>query len=410
MLRTLRSVLRFRRRARTRAERLRAQAVNIDDLRRLALRRLPNGVFNYIDGGAEDEVTMRANRAAFRRWNFAPRVLRDMSRVDTSTTLLGRRLPFPLVLAPAGFTRMPDPDGELAVARAAARAGIPYCLSTVATRSIEEVAAAADGCHWFQLYPLRDRELTRDLVQRAADAGYQAMMPTVDMAVSGRRERDVRRGFTLPPQIGLGTILDGIRHPGWTWRFIRSEPIVFSNVLGRSASDGTTPVALADFINTQFDPGFSWRDVAWLRDAWQGSLVIKGIQTVADARIAADHGCDAIVLSNHGGRQLDGAPPALDLVAPVADAVGDRIALICDGGVRRGGDIVKALALGADACMAGRAYLYGLGAGGEAGVDYAISLLAEEMSRTMALIGCTSVAEIGRAHVAPACHAGRHHE
>ena len=402
MLRTLRSVLRFRRRARTRAERLRAEAVNIDDLRRLARRRLPNGVFNYIDGGAEDEVTMQANRAAFRRWNFAPRVLRDMSRVDTSATLLGRRLPFPLVLAPAGFTRMPDPDGELAVARAAARAGIPYCLSTVATRSIEEVAAAADGCHWFQLYPLRDRELTRDLVQRAADAGYQAMMPTVDMAVSGRRERDVRRGFTLPPQIGLGTILDGIRHPGWTWRFIRSEPIVFSNVLGRSASDGTTPVALADFINTQFDPGFTWRDVAWLRDAWQGSLVIKGIQTVADARIAADHGCDAIVLSNHGGRQLDGAPPALDLVAPVADAVGDRIALICDGGVRRGGDIVKALALGADACMAGRAYLYGLGAGGEAGVDYAISLLAEEMSRTMALIGCTSVAEIGRAHVAPA--------
>ena len=402
MLRTLRSVLRFRRRARTRAERLRAEAVNIDDLRRLALRRLPNGVFNYIDGGAEDEVTMGANRAAFRRWNFAPRVLRDVSHVDTSTTLLGRPLPFPLILAPAGFTRMPDPDGELAVARAAARAGLPYCLSTVATRSIEEVAAAADGCHWFQLYPLRDRELTRDLVQRAADAGYQAMMPTVDMAVSGRRERDVRRGFTLPPQIGLGTILDGIRHPGWTWRFIRSEPIVFSNVIGRSASDGTTPVALADFINTQFDPGFSWRDVAWLRDAWQGSLVIKGIQTVADARIAADHGCDAIVLSNHGGRQLDGAPPALDLVAPVADAVGDRVAVICDGGVRRGGDIVKALALGADACMAGRAYLYGLGAGGEAGVDYALSLLAEEMHRTMALIGCTSVAQIGRAHVTPA--------
>ena len=402
MLRTLRSVLRFRRRARTRAERLRAEAANIDDLRRLARRRLPGGVFDYIDGGAEDEVTMRANSDAFRRWNFAPRVLRDVSRVDTSTTLLGRRLPFPLILAPAGFTRMPDPDGELSVARSAARAGLPYCLSTVATRSIEEVAAAADGCHWFQLYPLRDRELTRELVQRAADAGYQAMMPTVDMAVSGRRERDVRRGFTLPPQIGLGTILDGLRHPGWTWRFIRSEPIVFSNVLGRSAPDGTTPVALADFINTQFDPGFSWRDVAWLRDAWHGALVVKGIQTVADARIAADHGCDAIVVSNHGGRQLDGAPPALDLVAPVKDAVGDRVAVICDGGVRRGGDIVKALALGADACMAGRAYLYGLGAGGEAGVDYAIELLAEEMNRTMALIGCTSVSQIGRAHVAPA--------
>ena len=399
MLRTLRSVLRFRRRARTPAERLRAQAANVDDLRRLALRRLPRGVFNYIDGGAEDEVTMRANCDAFRRWNFAPRVLRDMSRVDTSTSLLGRRLPFPLILAPAGFSRMPDPDGELAVARAAARAGLPYCLSTVATRSIEEVAAAADGCHWFQLYPLRDRELTRTLVQRAAAAGYQAMMPTVDMAVSGRRERDVRHGFTLPPQIGLGTILDGIRHPGWTWRFVRSEPIVFSNVLGRSASDGTTPVALADFINTQFDPGFSWPDLEWLRGAWQGSLIVKGIQSVADARLAVEHGCDAIVLSNHGGRQLDGAPPALDLVAPVADAVGDRVTLICDGGVRRGSDIVKALALGADACMAGRAYLYGLGAGGEAGVDYAISLLAEEMSRTMALIGCATVAQVDRAHV-----------
>ena len=399
MLRTLRSVLRFRRRARTPAERLRAQAANVDDLRRLALRRLPRGVFNYIDGGAEDEVTMRANCDAFRRWNFAPRVLRDMSRVDTSTSLLGRRLPFPLILAPAGFSRMPDPDGELAVARSAARAGLPYCLSTVATRSIEEVAAAADGCHWFQLYPLRDRELTRTLVQRAAAAGYQAMMPTVDMAVSGRRERDVRHGFTLPPQIGLGTILDGIRHPGWTWRFVRSEPIVFSNVLGRSASDGTTPVALADFINTQFDPGFSWPDLEWLRGAWQGSLIVKGIQSVADARLAVEHGCDAIVLSNHGGRQLDGAPPALDLVAPVADAVGDRVTLICDGGVRRGSDIVKALALGADACMAGRAYLYGLGAGGEAGVDYAISLLAEEMSRTMALIGCATVAQVDRAHV-----------
>ena len=277
MLRTLRSVLRFRRRARTRAERLRAQAANIDDLRSLALRRLPSGVFNYIDGGAEDEVTMRANSAAFRRWNFAPRVLCDVSQVDTSTTLLGRRLPIPLVLAPAGFSRMPDPDGELAVARAAARAGLPYSLSTVATRSIEEVAAAADGCNWFQLYPLRDRDLTRDLVRRAAAAGYQAMMPTVDMAVSGRRERDVRHGFTLPPQIGLGTILDGIRHPGWTWRFIRSEPIVFSNVIGRSAADGNTPVALADFINTQFDPGFSWQDVAWLRGEWQGALVVKGI-------------------------------------------------------------------------------------------------------------------------------------
>ena len=399
MWQTLRSVLRFRRRARTRAERLRAEAVNIDDLRRLALRRLPRGVFNYIDGGAEDEVSLRANGEAFQRWNFAPRVLADVSRIDTSTTLFGHRLPLPLVLAPAGFTRIADPDGELAVARAAGRAGLPYSLSTVATRSIEEVAAVAGAPLWFQLYVLRDRGLVRELVQRAADAGYQALMPTVDIPVSGRRERDVRSGFTLPPQIGLGTIFDGIRHPAWTWRFIRSEPIVFSNVRGRSPTDGSTPVALADFISSQFDPGFTWQDLEWLRDAWQGPLIIKGIQSVADARIAVEHGCDAIVLSNHGGRQLDGAPAALDLVAPVADAVGHRVALICDGGVRRGGDIVKALALGADACMAGRAYLYGLGAGGEVGVDYAVSLLGEEMARTMALIGCATVAQVDRSYV-----------
>ena len=399
MWKTLRSVLRFRRRARTREERLRAQAVNIEDLRRLARRRLPRGVFNYIDGGAEDEVTLRANADAFRRWNFAPRVLADVSRVDTSVTLLGRRLPFPLVLAPAGFTRMAAPDGELAVARAAARAGLPYSLSTVATRSIEEVAAAADGTLWFQLYVLRDRGLVRELVQRAAAAGYQALMPTVDIPVPGRRERDVRHGFTLPPQLGLGTIVDGIRHPGWTWRFIRSDPIVFSNVGGGSAGDGSTPVALASLINSLFDPAFTWRDLAWLREIWEGALVVKGIQTVADARLAADHGCDAIVLSNHGGRQLDGAPPVLDLVAPVVDAVGGRLAVICDGGVRRGGDIVKALALGARACMAGRAYLYGLGAGGEAGVDYAIALLADEMARTMALLGCPTVAQLDHAHL-----------
>ena len=399
MWRTLRSVLRFRRRARTREERLRAQAVNIEDLRRLALRRLPRGVFNYIDGGAEDEVTLRANAAAFRGWNFAPRVLVDVSQVDTSTTLLGRRLPFPLVLAPVGFSRMADPEGELAAARAAARAQLPYSLSTVATRSIEEVAQAGSGPLWFQLYVLRDRGLVRDLVQRAAAAGYHALMPTVDIPVSGRRERDVRAGFTLPPQLGLGTIADGIRHPGWTWRFIRSEPIVFSNVRGRSLADGTTPVALADYISSQFDPSVTWRDLEWLRATWPGALVLKGIQTVADARLAADHGCDAIVLSNHGGRQLDGAPPILDLVPAAVDAVGDRAAVICDGGVRRGGDIVKALALGAHACMAGRAYLYGLGAGGEAGVDYAINLLAEEMARTMALLGCRSVAQLERAHL-----------
>ena len=395
MLRTLRSVMRFRRRARSRIEQLRRKAVNIAELRRLARRRLPRGVFDYIDGGAEDEVTLHANTAAFRRRRFSPRVLRDMSVVDTTTTLLGQPLSIPLVLAPTGFTRIADPQGELAVARAAARAGLPYSLSTVSTRSIEEVAAVSDGPLWFQLYMQRDRGLVRELVQRAAAAGYAVLMPTVDISSPGRRERDVRNGFTLPPQLQLSTLLEGPRRPGWTWDFVRAEPITFANFRGRASADGSTAVALGEYIKHQFDPTVNWRDVDWLRSLWDGALVVKGIQSVADARLAAERGCEAIVLSNHGGRQLDGAPAPVDLVAPVVDAVAGRAAVICDGGVRRGGDIVKAIALGADACMAGRFYLYGLGAGGEAGVDYAIELLAEEVRRTMTLIGCTAVHDIG---------------
>ena len=399
MLRTLRSVMRFRRRTRTRGERLRAQALNIAELRRLARRRLPRGVFGYIDGGAEDEVTLRANTAAYRRRWFAARVLRDMSAVDTGVTLLGQPLPIPLVLAPTGFTRIADPQGELAVARAAARAGLPYCLSTMSTRSIEEVAAVTGGTLWFQLYLQRDRGVVRELVQRARAAGYAVLMPTVDVAALGRRERDVRHGFTLPPQLEWRTLFDGLRRPGWTWDFVRSEPIMLANFLGRSSADGSTPVALAEYIKSQFDPTVNWRDLDWLRTLWDGPLVIKGIQSVADAALAAERGCQAIVLSNHGGRQLDGAPAPVDLVAPVVDAVAGRAAVICDGGVRRGSDIVKAIALGADACMAGRFYLYGLGAGGEPGVDYAIELLADEIRRTMALIGCSAMDRIDRRYL-----------
>lgn len=399
MLRTLRSVMRFRRRTRTRDERLRAQALNIVELRRLARRRLPRGVFGYIDGGAEDEVTLRANTAAYRRRWFAARVLRDMSAVDTGVTLLGQRLPIPLVLAPTGFTRIADPQGELAVARAAARAGLPYCLSTMSTRSIEEVAAVTGGTLWFQLYLQRDRGVVRELVQRARAAGYAVLMPTVDVASLGRRERDVRHGFTLPPQLEWRTLLDGLRRPGWTWDFIRSEPIMLANFRGRSSADGSTPVALAEYIKSQFDPTVNWRDLDWLRTLWDGPLVVKGIQSVTDAALAAERGCQAIVLSNHGGRQLDGAPAPVDLVAPVVDAVAGRAAVICDGGVRRGSDIVKAVALGADACMAGRFYLYGLGAGGEPGVDYAIELLADEIRRTMALIGCAAMDRIDRGYL-----------
>jgi L-lactate dehydrogenase (cytochrome) len=392
---TLRSVLRFRRLELDPVARRLARAASVADLRAVARRRLPRGVFDYIDGGAEDERTMAANADAFARTRFRPRVLRDVGTVDTSTTLLGRPLPVPLVLAPTGFTRIADPAGELAVARAAARAGLPYTLSTLATRSIEEVAAAAGaGRRWFQVYVWRDRGLVKDMIDRAAVAGYEALVLTVDTAVLGRRERDIRRGFTLPPKIGLGTLVDGALHPGWTWAFVRAEPIRFANVVAGGAGDGSDAVSLADYVNSQFDPGLSWDDVDWMRSVWDGPIVVKGVQTVEDARLAAEAGVAAVALSNHGGRQLDGAPAPLGLVAPVADAVGDRVEVICDGGVRRGSDIVKAVALGARACMAGRAYLYGLGAAGERGVDHVLRLLSADVRRTMALVGARDVGEL----------------
>ncbi len=396
MLDTLRSVLRFRRIELDPVTRRLATAASVADLRRIARRRLPRGVFDYIDGGAEDEVTLGRNERAFDRVEFAPRVLRDVGEVDPSTALLGRPLAFPLVLAPTGFSRIAWPAGELAVARAATAAGVPYTLSTLSTRSIEEVAAVSDGRLWFQVYVWRDRGLVKEMIERAAAAGYEALCLTVDTAVLGRRERDVRRGFTLPPKLGPATILDGILHPGWTWQFVRSEPIAFANVAGRAVGDGTDAVSLAAYVNSQFDPALSWRDVDWLRSVWDGPVVIKGIQTVADARIAAAEGVDAIALSNHGGRQLDGAPPILELVAPVADAVGGEIEIICDGGVRRGGDIVKAVALGATACMAGRAYLYGLGAAGERGVAHVLELLESDVRRVLALTGCRTIPDLGR--------------
>jgi L-lactate dehydrogenase (cytochrome) len=398
---TLRSVIRFERIQLDPVERRLARAASVADLRRIARRRLPGGVFDYIDGAAEDERTSAANESAFGKVGYRPRVLRGIDHVDIGSKILGQPVAYPLALAPTGFTRIADPDGELAVARAAARAGLPYTLSTLSTRSIEEVRAVSDGRLWFQVYAWRDRGLVKDMIDRAAASRYEALVLTVDTAVLGRRERDVRRGFSLPPKIGLGTLLDGAVHPGWTLAFLRGEPIRFANVRGREVGDGSSPVTLADYINTQFDPALSWNDIEWLRSVWNGPVVIKGIQTVADARIAADNGVEAIALSNHGGRQLDGAPAAFDLVAPVADAVGGRTEIICDGGVRRGSDILKAVASGATACMAGRAYLYGLGAAGERGVDRVLSWFAADLERTMSLLGAATIGELDRELLEP---------
>ena len=373
------------------------RAANVADLRLIARSRLPRGVFDYIDGAAEDEITCERNNSDYHNWEFVPSVLRDVGGIEIATSLLGKPMPFPLVLAPTGFTRIVEPPGELSVARAAARRGIPYALSTLGTRSIEEVAeAGAGGRNWFQVYVWKDRGMVRNMIERAAESGYEALCITVDMAVPGRRERDVRNGMTLPPKLGLDTLIEGMRKPSWTWRFVNAEPITFANIVGLHHEDGTSAVALSTLINDQFDPSLSWADIDWFRSLWDGPIVIKGIQSTADARRAAEHGVDAIAVSNHGGRQLEGAPTPIELIEPIVQEVGDEVEVICDGGARRGADILKALALGARAVMTGRPYLYGLGAGGEKGVDWVLDFFEQGMRRTMALTGVRSVAEVDR--------------
>ncbi|HSL73344.1 MAG TPA: alpha-hydroxy acid oxidase [Ilumatobacteraceae bacterium] len=399
MINTFRSVVQFEKLTLDPVERRLRKCASVEDFRRVAKRRLPHGVFDYIDGGAEDERTMRGNVDAFGRYEFVPQVLRDVSNLDTSVEIFGRPASMPLIVAPTGYTRIAHSQGELAVARAAERAGIPYSLSTMGTRSIEDVAGVCASDKWFQIYTWRDRPLVEELVARAKEAGYTTVWLTVDTAVLGRRERDVRRGFTLPPRIGPGTLIDGALHPGWTLDFLRNEPIRFSNVVGRKELDGSTPISLAAKVKGHFDQSLSWNDLDWLRGIWDGPIVLKGIQTVADAKQAVSMGVEGIGLSNHGGRQLDDSPVPLLLVEPVRDVVGDAATIICDGGVRRGSDIVKAIALGADAVTVGRPYLYALGAAGERGVDQLLEFLREGLERTMSLTGVRTIAEIDRALV-----------
>ena len=409
LLKTLRSVIAIRRFDFNSRRRRLAKCGDIADVRRLAKRNLPGGVFDYFDGAAETEWSLANNSAAFENVHLAPRVLVDVSRIDTRTTVMGQHMPYPFAFSPTGFTRIATSAGELAVARVAARHGVPYTLSTLGTRSIEEVAAVAAGVTaaratgatdttaaplWYQLYVWKDRGLSRELVQRAKAAGYKAIMVTVDTAVFGRRDRDVRRGFTLPPKIGLDTFIDGIRHPRWTLDFVTHEPITFSAVAGRGDVDGSTAITLSDYVNSQFDASLSWRDLDWVRSEAGLPIMLKGIQSVEDALRARDEGVEAIALSNHGGRQYDGSPAPIELLPHVMDAVGDGVEVLVDGGVRRGSDVVKACALGARAVMFGRPYLYGLGAAGELGVEWVVDYFASGIKRTMALVGATDVAAL----------------
>ena len=374
------------------ARRLR-RAASVEDLRDQARRRVPRAVFDYTDGGAGREVSLRRSRAAFDRVEFLPTVLRDVSSVDVSTTVLGRPAALPLVMAPTGFTRMMNHHGEPAVARAAARAGVPYALSTMGTTSPERLAAEApEARRWFQLYLWRDRAASTEIVRRAAENGYEALVLTVDTPVGGLRLRDVRNGMTIPPALTARTILDGARHPSWWVDLLTTEPLEFASL---HSFAGT----VSDLASQVFDPSATLADVRWLRDTWSGPLIVKGLLTVDDAVAAVDAGADGVVVSNHGGRQLDQSPTPLEQLPAIAEAVGERAEVYVDGGVMSGSDVMAAVTLGARAALVGRAYLYGLMAGGEAGVDRVLEILRRELVTAMQLTGVTSVAELTKDRV-----------
>ncbi|WP_426592450.1 alpha-hydroxy acid oxidase [Cellulomonas sp. McL0617] len=374
-------------------ERRLADALTIADLRTVARKRTPRSVFDYTDGAAEAEISLHRARSLFHDLELRPSILHDVSSIDTTTTMLGRPAAVPFSFAPTGFTRLMHHEGERAVVRVAQRRAIPYALSTMGTTSIEDVAAAGpDARKWFQLYVWRDRSAGEDLMARAKAAGFEALVLTVDVPVAGARLRDARNGFSIPPALTVKTVLDAATHPAWWLNLLTTETLTFASL---TAWSGT----VADLLDRLFDPTMTIEDLEWIRASWDGPLIIKGIQTVEDARRVTDAGADAIVLSNHGGRQLDRAPVPLRLVPDVRDAVGDRAQVWVDTGIMTGADIVAALALGADATMVGRAYLYGLMAGGERGVDRAADILTREIRRTMALLGVTSIDQLGSHHV-----------
>ena len=366
-----------------------ARTASIEDLRRIARRRTPRAVFDYADGAAgQEETALRRAREAFGRVELIPEVLQDVSEIDMSTTILGQPSALPFAFAPTGFTRVMGTEGEVAVGNVAKRVGIPHALSTMGTTSIEQLAGEVGPANrWFQLYVWRDRGASQALVERAKAAGYTALLLTVDTHVAGDRMRDVRNGFTQPPALTLRTIGDMALHPAWWFDMLTTEPLRFANLV---AERGT----IGDMVGRILDPGLDFDDLDWLRSIWDGPLVVKGVMTPKGATQVVERGADAVVVSNHGGRQLVQAPTPLEQLPGIVDAVGDRAEVMLDGGIMDGGDIVAAVAMGASACLVARAYLYGLMAGGEAGVQRAADLLSAGVRRTMALMGARTVADL----------------
>ncbi|WP_159008340.1 alpha-hydroxy acid oxidase [Bradyrhizobium sp. S69] len=365
----------------------------IEDLRLLHKRNVPKAFFDYADRGSYSEDTLRANHDDLQQIKFRQRILVDVSKRDLSTTILGERSKLPLILAPVGLLGMQHGDGEIHACRAAQAAGIPFTQSTMSICSIEDIAAAVDKPFWFQLYVMKDRGFIKALIERAIAAKCSALVLTVDLQVIGQRHQDIKNGMSVPPEWSLSKLIDFATKPTWVSGVLRGKRRTFGNLMGHLK--GTEDItALSSWINSQFDTTLNWKDVEWIRSIWPGKLILKGILDVEDAEIAAKSGAQALVVSNHGGRQLDGAPSSIEVLPEIVDAVGSQIEILFDGGIRSGQDVMRALALGAKSCMIGRAYAYGLGAGGQAGVAKAIDVIAKELETTMGLCGVNTIAEI----------------
>ncbi len=373
---------------------------NTEDFRRLAKKRLPSPLFHYIDGGADDEVTLKRNTAAFESCDLVPDVLTGIDSVDLSTTVLGQQLQLPLFMSPTAMQRLFHHDGERAIARVAERLGTMYGVSTIGTRSIEELGELTNGPKLFQLYIHRDKGLTRDLIERCKAARFDALALTVDTIVSGNRERDYHTGMTTPPKLTLRSLLSFAMHPRWSLNYLLRERFEIANVAKyiRQGTDITSSVI--DYLNDQLQPCITWQDAEEVRSSWDGPFAIKGVMSVADARRAVEVGASAIMISNHGGRQLDGSRAPFDQLQAIVDAVGGEVEIILDGGIRRGTHVLKALAMGATACSGGRMYLYALAGAGEPGVERAMGLLREELERDMMLMGCRSIDQLDRSKIA----------
>lgn len=380
-------------RTKSRSQRRLQRAASIGDIRAMAKRRVPPAIFDYTDGSAGPELTLARARNAYSRVEFTPRVLRDVSAVDTTTNMLGFDSAMPFAFAPTGFTRMMHHSGEKAVATVAGEVGVPMALSTLGTTSVEALAAAAPNTQrWFQLYVWRDRKASEELVERVKAAGYSALILTVDTAVGGIRLRDIRNGLTIPPQLRLTTMAQMALYPNWWMNVLTTDPLEFASL---QSTGGT----VGDLLTRVFDPTIGPEHIEWLRSIWSGPLILKGVQSIEDAKLAADLGCDAIILSNHGGRQVDRGNVPLELLPDAVDAVGDRMQIFVDGGITSGTDIVAALAFGASGTLIGRAFLYGMMAGGVDGIRRVVEILEKEIQTTMQLIGATSIKEVQQSSV-----------